>query len=42
MDGFGHELVNRPDVVVPLIGEFLDRALLSKLRHVEDLSPPQY
>ncbi len=31
VDGFGHELVNRPDVVVPLIGEFLDRALLPKL-----------
>lgn len=30
VDGFGHELVNRPDVVVPLIREFLDRALLLK------------
>jgi hypothetical protein len=30
VDGFGHELVNRPDVVVPLIREFLDPLLLSK------------
>lgn len=30
VDGFGHELVNRPDVVVPLIREFLDRVLLPK------------
>ena len=30
VDGFGHELVSRPDLVVPLIREFLDRALLPK------------
>jgi|SRR5688572_11135079 len=30
VDGFGHELVNRPDVVVPLIREFLDPALAPK------------
>jgi hypothetical protein len=30
VDGFGHELVNRPDVVVPLIREFLDPVLLPK------------
>ena len=30
VNGFGHELVNRPDVVVPLIREFLDRSLLPK------------
>jgi hypothetical protein len=30
VDGFGHELVNRPDVEVPLIREFLDPVLLQK------------
>jgi len=30
VDGFGHELVSRPDIVVPLIREFLDRAFLAK------------
>ena len=29
VDGFGHELVNRPDVVVPLIREFLGPRLLA-------------
>jgi hypothetical protein len=30
VDGFGHELVSRPDVVVPLIRGFLDPVLLPK------------
>jgi pimeloyl-ACP methyl ester carboxylesterase len=30
VDGYGHELVNRPDMVVPLIREFLDPILLSR------------
>jgi hypothetical protein len=30
VDGFGHELVNRPDVVAPMIRDFLDRVLHSK------------
>jgi pimeloyl-ACP methyl ester carboxylesterase len=30
VDGFGHELVGRPDVIVPLIREFLDPLVLSK------------
>ena len=30
VEGFGHELVNRPDVVVPLIREFLDSLRLSR------------
>jgi pimeloyl-ACP methyl ester carboxylesterase len=30
VDGFGHELMNRPDVVVPLMREFLDPLLLPR------------
>jgi hypothetical protein len=30
VDGFGHELVGRPEIVVPLIREFLDPVLLSR------------
>ena len=30
LDGFGHEVVSRSDVVVPLIREFLDSLVLSK------------
>jgi hypothetical protein len=30
VDGFGHDLVGRPDIVVPLIREFLDPVLLSR------------
>ena len=28
IDGFGHELGGRPDVVMPIVGRFLDPILL--------------